>query len=74
MLDELRAHGLSGHTASICRAYIARFGPANAAVYEVLYGARHHEQLEKMHDAVLNGASQLEVEAELARLSKWPAV
>lgn len=71
MIDELSASGLSGHAAAICRAYIARFGAASADIYEILFLARHMEQLERMHDAVLTGASQLEVESELGRLAKW---
>jgi len=71
ILDELSATGLSGHAATICKAYTSRFGAATADVFEVLFSAQYVEQLEQMHEAVLTGASQLEVEAELARLSKW---
>jgi hypothetical protein len=71
ILDELSATGLTGHAATICKAYVSRFGAASADVYEVLFSAQYVEQLELMHEAVLTGASQMEVEAELARLDKW---
>lgn len=71
ILDELSGHGLSGQTAAICKAFVSRFGAAPTEVYEILYAASHLEQIERMHEAVLTGASQLEVETELGRLSKW---
>lgn len=71
ILDELSATGLSGHAATICKAYLSRFGAASAEIYEILFSAQYVEQLELMHEAVLTGASQLEVEGELARLCKW---
>ena len=46
-----------------------RYAPAE--VYELLFSAQHLEQLELMHEAVLTGVSQLDVETELGRLSKW---
>ena len=71
ILDELSATGLSGHAAAICKAYVSRFGAASADIYEVLFSAQHVEQLEHMHEAVLTGASQIDVDGELGRLSKW---
>lgn len=71
ILDELSATGLSGHAATICKAYLSRFGAASSEIYEILFSAQYVEQLEQMHEAVLTGASQLDVESELARLSKW---
>jgi len=73
ILDELAGSGLTGHALTISKAYASRFGMVPAAVYEVLYSAQYVEQLELMHEAVLTGASQLEVESELGRLCKWEA-
>ncbi len=71
ILDEMSATGLSGHALTICKAYISRFGAMSAAVYEILFAAQYMDQLELMHEAVLTGASQLDVESELTRLGKW---
>jgi hypothetical protein len=71
VLDELAGTGLSGHAHAISKAYASRFGGVPAAVYEVLFSAQHVEQLELMHEAVLIGASELDVETELGRLTKW---
>ena len=72
LLDELSTTGLSGHALTICKAYTSRFGSVSAAVYEVLFSSQYVEQLEQMHEAVLTGASQLDVETELNRLRSWP--
>ena len=73
LLDELAGSGLSGHQLTISKAYASRFGTVPAGVYEVLFSAQHVEQLELMHEAVLTGATQLEVESELGRLCRWQA-
>jgi hypothetical protein len=72
LIDELSSAGLSGHALTICKAYTSRFGTVSPAVYEVLFSAQHVEQLEAMHEAVLTGISQIEVERELNNLLKWP--
>jgi hypothetical protein len=72
LLDELSSTGLSGHALVICKAYTSRFGSVSAAVYEILFSSQYFDQLEAMHEAVLTGASQLDVESELVRLRKWP--
>ncbi|MBL9041078.1 MAG: hypothetical protein JNM83_05730 [Myxococcales bacterium] len=71
LVEDLAAGGLSGHAMTIWKAYKSRFGSMPAEVYELLFSAQHLEQLELMHEAVLTGVSQLDVETELGRLSKW---
>jgi hypothetical protein len=72
VLDELSSGSLTGHALTIAKAFASRFGGVPAEVYEVLFSVQHVEQLEAMHEAVLTGASQLEVETELGKLAKWP--
>jgi hypothetical protein len=71
LLDELAESALSGHALTIAKAYSSRFGAVPAEVFEVLLTAQYVEQLEQMHEAVLTGASQLDVQTELARLSSF---
>ena len=71
LLDELAESGLSGHALMIAKAYTSRFASVPAEVYEDLLAAQYVEQLEQMHEAVLTGASQLDVQTELARLSRF---
>jgi len=71
LLDELADSALSGHALTIAKAYTSRFGAVPAEVFEVLLCAQYVEQLEQMHEAVLTGASQLDVQTELARLSHF---
>jgi len=72
ILDELSTTGLSGHALAICKAFTSRFGAVSAEVYEILFSSQYFDQLELMHEAVLTGASQLDVETALGRLCQWP--
>jgi hypothetical protein len=72
LLDELASAGLSGHALTICKAYTSRFGAVPAEIYEILFSSQYFDQLELMHEAVLTGASELDVGTELGRLVKWP--
>jgi hypothetical protein len=69
ILDELSTAGLSGHALMIAKAWVARFGPLPAAIYEVLAGAQDVEQLERMHEVVLTEPTQGAVETKLGKLS-----
>lgn len=69
ILDELSTAGLAGHAQMIAKAWVARFGPLPAAIYEVLAGAKDVEQLERMHEAVLTEPTQGLVETKLGRLA-----
>ncbi len=71
LVEDLAGPALAGHAVTIAKAYKSRFGNLSADVYEILFNAQHQEQRELMHEAVLTGVNQLEVETELGRLSKW---
>lgn len=71
LLDELAGAGLSGHALTIAKAYTSRFGTIPADVYDTLISAQYVEQLERMHDAVLTGASEIDVQHAIAILDKF---
>jgi hypothetical protein len=71
VIEDLAGPSLAGHAVTIAKAFKSRFGSLSADVYEILFTAQHQEQRELMHEAVLTGINQLDVETELGRLSKW---